>query len=172
MTKYMLRAYALQEDDPKSVLTMLNEALASCTPPEVFVTLVYAVIDEQEQTLVYANAGHEQPICYSKSAGFATTLDVTGPALGLLGGARYLEHEVCLLPGDMVLLYTDGVTDAGHGIDRLGHEAVLRIIEDQASKQVQEICSRILDRAAVLSDGKLSDDAAMLLIRTKGEEQF
>jgi serine phosphatase RsbU (regulator of sigma subunit)/PAS domain-containing protein len=170
MTKYMLRAYALQVHYPKSVLAMLNEALASCTPPEVFVTLVYAVIDEREQRLVYANAGHEQPICYSRTAGFATTLDVTGPALGLLGGARYLEHEVHLLPGDMVLLYTDGVTDAGHGLDRLGHETVLKIIEDTAGRSVHEICNHILEKAAVLSDGKLSDDAAMLLIRTKGKD--
>ena len=54
MTKYMLRAYALRESDPKSVLARLNDALTSCTPPEVFVTLVYAIIDEQARTLVYA----------------------------------------------------------------------------------------------------------------------
>ena len=166
MTKYMLRAYALRESDPKSVLARLNDALTSCTPPEVFVTLVYAIIDEQARTLVYANAGHEQPICYSHAEGFATTLDVTGPALGLISGARYLEHEVQLSQGDMVLLYTDGVTDAGSGADRMGHESVLQVIENQAGKTAQYICDLILNEAARYADGKLGDDAAMLLIRT------
>ncbi|MCE5321822.1 SpoIIE family protein phosphatase [bacterium] len=172
MTKYMLRAYALRESKPAGVLMRLNAALASCTPPEVFVTLTYAVVDEKIHRLTYANAGHEQPIFYSHIAGFATTLDVTGPALGLLGEANYLEHEISLSAGDIVLFYTDGVTDAGHGCDRLGHEAVLAIIEDHANESVRDICDHILERAAKLSGGKLSDDAAMLLIKTKGKEKI
>ncbi|MCE5313782.1 MAG: SpoIIE family protein phosphatase [Armatimonadota bacterium] len=165
MTKYMLRAYALRHCDPGSVLGRLNEALSACTPPEVFVTLVYAVVNDRERTLLYANAGHEQPICYCRDAGFATALDVTGPALGLLGGAKYLEHKVDLSEGDIVLLYTDGVTDAGSGSDRLGHEAVLDIVEKEAGKPAQEICDCILGHAARFADGKLGDDAAMLLIK-------
>jgi sigma-B regulation protein RsbU (phosphoserine phosphatase) len=166
----MLRAYALRHFDPSSVLTRLNEALTACTPPEVFVTLVYAVVNERERTLLNANAGHEQPICYNRSVRFATTLDVTGPALGLLGGAKYLAHKVDLSEGDIVLLYTDGVTDAGSGAYRLGHEAVLEIVEKEASKAAQEICDCILGEAARFADGKLADDAAMLLIRTMDEE--
>ncbi|MHB9036112.1 MAG: SpoIIE family protein phosphatase [Armatimonadota bacterium] len=171
MTKYMLRAYALRNIDPSRVLTKLNEALTACTPPEVFVTLVYAVVNERERTLVYANAGHEQPICYSRIASFATTLDVTGPALGLLAGARYLAHKVNLSEGDMVLLYTDGVTDAGSGAVRLGHDAVRTMLENEAGNAAQEICDCILGQAARFANGKLTDDAAMLLIRTLDEER-
>ena len=66
----------------------------------------------------------------------------------------------------MVLLYTDGVTDAGSGADRMGHESVLQVIENQAGKTAQYICDLILNEAARYADGKLGDDAAMLLIRT------
>lgn len=165
MSKYMLRAYALEESSPDDVLTRLNEALSACTPPEVFVTLVYGVLDNRERTFVYANAGHEQPILYCKSADIAIPLDVTGRALALINGAGYITHTVELNSGDVLMLYTDGITDAGWGVNRLGHERVLSLLEARAHLSVPEIADSVLGYALEFAGGKLGDDAALLLIR-------
>ena len=90
----MLRAYALEESAPELVLARLNEALAACTPTEVFVTLIYGILDGGEGTFNYANAGHEHPIHYSMSAKAGTKLDVTGRALALVQGSSYTTQTV------------------------------------------------------------------------------
>ena len=123
MTKYMLRAYALEESAPELVLARLNEALSACTPTEVFVTLIYGILNAEEGTFTYASAGHEHPIHYSMSARAGTMLDVTGRALALLQGSSYTTQTVLIDRGDVLLLYTDGVTDAGRGVQPARAEA-------------------------------------------------
>lgn len=165
MTKYMLRAYALENSAPEQVLARLNDALSACTPAEVFVTLVYGVLDIDKHELLYANAGHEQPILYCSSTQMATTLDVTGRALGLINGANYSAHTIDLRRDDIILLYTDGVTDAGWGVNRLGQERVMCILEAHAHCSVNEIADSIIGAAMEYTGGGLGDDAALLVIR-------
>jgi len=165
MTKYILRAYALEGDDPGVVLRKLNEALSSCTPPEVFVTLVYGILDTKRYTFLYPNAGHQQPIYYSQKMGLAILLDVTGPALGLFASAEYADHVIDLTAGDSVLFYTDGITDAGYGVTRLGNENVRKLLETCNDNSAKDMCDTVLCEAIQFSEGNLADDAALLLIR-------
>ena len=172
MTKYMLRAYALEDRAPELVLARLNEALAACTPPEVFVTLVYGILDTRDRTFVYANAGHEQPIFYCKGEQFVTTLDVTGRALALARGSSYTTHTVELCAGDLLTLYTDGITDAGWGSNRLGQEGLLELLELGASRPIAELADFILNNALEFASGGLADDAGLLIIRALDREQY
>ena len=169
MTKYMLRAYALEQSAPDLVLARLNEALSACTPSEVFVTLVYGILDHKTMTFTYANAGHEQPLYYSKQTGTAITLDVTGRALALAKGASYSIQTTYMNPGDVIMLYTDGITDAGSGADRLGQKEVLRVIECKADNCVDKLADIIMNTALDYGGGFLSDDAALLIVRCNAQ---
>jgi len=165
MTKYMLRAYALEEARPDRVLAKLNEALTACTPTEVFVTLVYGVLNGNNGVFRYANAGHEHPAYYRCDAGMAFRLDVTGRALALARGSTYTTCEVKMRPGDVLALYTDGITDAGRGIHRMGSDRLLKGIDSCASRCAPDVADAVLDSALEFSKGNLPDDAALLVIK-------
>jgi PAS domain S-box-containing protein len=165
MTKYMLRAYALEDPRPRTVLSRLNEALEFCTPLDVFVTLAYAVLDPRTRTLEYANAGHEQPVHVSCGSRVAVGLDVTGRALALGRGAEYGSRTLSLRPGDIVVFFTDGITDAGFADRRLGPERVLEIIGSCVPCSARELIDTLLAKALRHAGGKLSDDAALLAIK-------
>lgn len=165
MTKYMLRAYALEDSTPQQVTAKLNEALAECTPTEVFVTLVYGVLDSRSGVFTYSNAGHEQPVFFSRSSELAYSLDVTGRALALAHGSVYTACEVEMHSGDTLVLYTDGITDAGYGANRMGVDRLLRTVESCASLDASGLADALLNAAQQFSNGRLTDDAALMIIR-------
>ena len=165
MTKYMLRAYALAERSPEAVIAQLNEALSSCTPMEVFVTLIYGVLDTKNKKFTYTNAGHEQPLFYGKSQNKLEILDVTGRALALLPGSSYTSKIVELGKGDVLFFYTDGITDAGSGPDRLGQDNVLSLLGSNECNSAKELAEMMLNASMEFAGGKLGDDAAAIVIQ-------
>lgn len=165
MTKYMLRAYALDQCCPKLTLARLNDALSACTPFEVFVTLAYGILDTEERSFTYGNAGHEEPLLLRAGDRTVTKLQVTGCALTLLPGSSYASHTVQLFPGDVILLYTDGITDAGSGIERLGQERLAKILKSYGDATPLQFVERVVDEAREFAGGVLADDAAVLAIR-------
>lgn len=165
MTKYMLRAYAFEGGGPDEVVAKLNNALTACTPTEVFVTLIYGVLDGRDGTFKYANAGHEHPVLLYSDTCAAVRLDVTGRALALLKDSVYTTCEVSMKPGDILVLYTDGITDAGWGADRMGFESLLEIVGRNKGCCAREMADAVLNSALEYSGGRLSDDVALLVIK-------
>lgn len=165
MTKFILRAYALEENSPDMVLGRLNDALFSYIPVEIFVTLVYGIIDTKTGIFTYANAGHEQPILYRADTGKAATLDVTGRALALIKGSTYSTRSLIINSNDILVLYTDGITDAGSGINRLGQERVMEVLESKASFPMDDLANSIMSAAREFAGGILADDAALFVIK-------
>jgi sigma-B regulation protein RsbU (phosphoserine phosphatase) len=165
MTKHMLRAYALENSLPSLVLARLNDALISCTPVEVFVTLIYGVLDAEDGTFTYSNAGHELPVYYSARLSRACSLDLTGRALALLPGYNYSTHVVSFEPEDVLVLYTDGISDAGRGTNRLGREQIVSIVDSIGCHSGNDIANAIMQAALNFAGGHLADDAALLVIR-------
>jgi|GEM_PF-1036956 len=165
MTKYILRAYALEEHSPELVLPRLNDALYACTPMEVFVTLIYGILDTQNRTFTYGNAGHEQPIFYNNVTKSADILNVTGRALALVKGSAYASHTLDIGSGDIITFYTDGITDAGWGTNRLGQDRLVQMLESTPDTYIDEIVDSIIGVAQEFAGGMLADDAALLVIR-------
>ncbi len=165
MTKHMLRAYALENSSPHLVLSRLNEALTMCTPEEVFVTLIYGVLDIEDATFTYCNGGHELPIYYSQCECRAFPLDLMGRALALTPGCEYDCQTISLDLGDILVLYTDGITDAGKGANRLGCESLVDIVDSFCARSADEIADAIMQAATHYSRGRLTDDSALLVIR-------
>ncbi len=111
----VLRATAASIVSPGATLERVNEFLCPDIPEKMFVTCLYGVIDPASGRFRFANAGHNLP--YARTAVGAVELRATGMPLGLLPGMTYEETEATIAPGDALLLYSDGVTEA-HSAER------------------------------------------------------
>ncbi|MGZ4609939.1 MAG: SpoIIE family protein phosphatase [Actinomycetes bacterium] len=165
-----LRVLALQDPDPVTVLGGLDSFVDSLGP-EVFVTALVAVLDNSSGTLRLATAGHLPPLIRRGGAGSedttATCVDVVpAPPLGL--SAPRESTTVSLFPGDLLLLFTDGLVevageDIGVGLERL--RDVLR--QTSETNDVRRICSLVLDRFGTGSD----DIAVVALTLDQGDRR-
>jgi serine phosphatase RsbU (regulator of sigma subunit) len=108
----MLRAVAqaLGSSSPGDVLGRVNDALVTDIPPNMFVTCFYGVLDPENGSFTYANAGHDLP--YLWHGGEAEELRARGMPLGLMPGMDYEQKEIELDAGDSALLYSDGLVEA------------------------------------------------------------
>jgi serine phosphatase RsbU (regulator of sigma subunit) len=109
-TSTMLRTVVREMASPGEVLARVNDLLLADSPPNVFVTCFYALLDPSSGRLHYANAGHEVPDRRSDDG--VIELHATGMPLGMMPGSRYEEYEAMLLPGESLLFYTDGLVEA------------------------------------------------------------
>ncbi len=105
----------LTEPDPAAAVTRLNDLLLRAGMMDRFVTLAACVLDPTCHTVTFTNAGHLTPLIYRAAFGKledGSGAEQAGLPLGILEGTRYGSHQVELKPGDSVLLFTDGITDA------------------------------------------------------------
>lgn len=108
-----LRYLALAESDPARVLKWMNRAVLENGQDDLFVTLVYVVLDTRRRQLTFANAGHLPPIVRRLAEGDVVHLDgAAGLPLGVLSDGDYTSEDFQLVPGDSVLLFTDGLVEA------------------------------------------------------------
>jgi GAF domain-containing protein len=161
--KYMLDAYALQDPDPAATLERLNYA-ASQSLGDSFATLFYGLVNLEKQTLTYANAGHELPVLLSSGV-CLDPLDVTGPALALFPNATYSNKTIHMSDNDIVLCYTDGITEARSGQDLWGYEGLVEALQRCPSCEPRTVVDHVFDSALEFSRGRLADDVILLAIR-------
>ncbi len=109
----LLRSRAGQHvDDPAGLVSQVNESLAESTDSSKFATFFYGVYDSGTRTLRYVNAGHNPPFVLRAGTTVVSRLRPTGMALGFDRSAGYAEGREALLPGDILLAFTDGLTEA------------------------------------------------------------
>jgi len=168
MLKYTLRGFALETPgSPGVVLARVNDVLCSpMSSHDGFVTLFYGVLSTETGELVYASAGHEPPLYRSASPGKAQPLPASeGIALGCLPDVPYEERRRLLAPGDLLLLYTDGLTEAraadGSFLGLDGLAALLPAADVSAETAVQTLYDAVTRFAADVR----RDDVAMLALR-------
>jgi serine phosphatase RsbU (regulator of sigma subunit) len=112
LIRTLIRAAAKENISPAKVLRQVNELLIPDAKHGMFVTVFYAVIYLDSGSVVYANAGHNPPVLKYKQSNELAELTRTSMALGIFDNLEVDEREVYLQPGDWILLYTDGVTEA------------------------------------------------------------
>ena len=124
MARSLIRTSAVRHHGPANTLMQVNETIYAQCSYTMFVTMVYGVLDPAARTLTYANAGHNPPIL-RRAAGTIEQLARTGRVVGAFEKLHLTEAAITLAPGDALVLYTDGVTDAlnaageDYGVDRL-----------------------------------------------------
>jgi sigma-B regulation protein RsbU (phosphoserine phosphatase) len=164
MGRNYIRALCHDDPSPKRVLSAANSLLLKETPLEVFISLAYAVLDTQEKTLTYANAGHVPPLHVTES-GQLTELSGTGLLLGLMEDSDYSETTIKLQKGDVLVFYTDGVTEARRETEQFGLERMGAAVIRNRTRPAQEIAERLYRRVMTFCGGKLRDDIAILVVK-------
>ncbi|MBI3947648.1 MAG: SpoIIE family protein phosphatase [Armatimonadetes bacterium] len=170
LAKYTLRSYALEDPDPGRVLERLNRAFARQSGEETFATLFFGVVDLVPGRLVYASAGHEPGLLHHPDRGATERLPATGPIAGVLPDASYGTVEVAFTNHDVLLLYTDGASDARRDNEFLGPEGLQRLLESCLQPDLQGALADIYDGILRFSRRRLRDDTALLLLRRRPEE--
>lgn len=102
--------------DPAEMLTQINRKLHAYSSSDLFVTSFCGKLEPNSTALVYANAGHDSPIV-RRASGTLELLESTGPLLGVFGTEPFEHRSIDLEPGDTVVVYTDGITEARNGND-------------------------------------------------------
>lgn len=162
--KYLLRVFLRQYRDPGQAIEELNLMLSSSKGrPEELVSLCAVVFDQVAGTLRFASAGH--PPAWLWHDGQVEPLRSTGPLLTLDPKGSYTSREVRLDPGDLLLLYTDGLTEARAGEALFGEERVAAILRRDPGQDVGTLCKSLLEAAQDFASEPLGDDVAIVAIR-------
>ncbi|MCE5315522.1 MAG: SpoIIE family protein phosphatase [Armatimonadota bacterium] len=163
--KHMLRAMMFAHpNDPARALSRLNSAINHFFDLSFFVTVFCGIIDPKQQTMVYANAGHPPALLISQEGKIQRLLASMGVPVGSGQQCDYDMVRVNFEPSDMLLLYTDGVTDATVAGEPLGVDGVQKIVFDAGDCSPSEMIDRICSRLCGADGYAAKDDIAMLAI--------
>ena len=175
MLRGMLRAEVLGGLPPDRILHDLNQlALEDLSQSHRFVTLFYSDFDPRTRRLRFANAAHNPPLIWRAQQRTISRLDAPGLLIGLQPEADYGTGSVVLEPGDVLLYYTDGVTEApGITGDRFDEARLIRSLESacRSGSGSQGILDQLFDRLDrfVGADRQLEDDASMVVLKVREE---
>jgi sigma-B regulation protein RsbU (phosphoserine phosphatase) len=159
--------YATEGLDPGGVLRRVDDALADeLANTEMYLSLFYGVIDPAAGTLTYSNAGHPHAFVMSQNGDFQR-LTATDPPVGFAGPEAYGQCEVPWQTGqDLLLLFTDGLSDTLASVDRgSGEDAVLAAAQEMSKSSPQELVDSLFRLAAEATPNIPSDDRTAVALR-------
>ena len=163
-----VRAFASESTPPSRVCAQINSVLFTNTAPEKFVTLFYGVLDSRTCTLEYTNAGHPRPLLTHWN-GTSIRLENGGALLGVFPDWKYEDSIVQLDPGDVLLLFTDGITEAvAKDGEEFGERRLVEAAENFVHGSLDDFQSDLLARVKNFCNSQLSDDATLLIVAVTG----
>lgn len=165
LTRYTLRSFAGQIRDPAKLLQWMNAHLRSQSSPERFVRLVVGVLDPERATLTYSNAGHVPPVVFRAADRSVEWLEEGDMALAIEDDVRYKAGHVELEPGDMVVFYTDGLTEAPRAGRPFGQGKFSDIVAEWGIGTPGELVQAIRRSVDSWVDGELRDDLALVVLQ-------
>lgn len=166
-----LRAYAQDVYDIDEIVSRVNVSMSRDTLDNEFATLFYGVLDPQTRRLTYCNAGHEPPLLYRD--GNISRLDAGGMIVGVDANQRYDKGIVALKPGDILMLYTDGLTEAfNFAGEQFGRERITQAMRQvvDAKMNAATAVKHILWQLRTFTGLRTNiDDTTIVLIRVTDE---
>jgi len=158
-----VHAFASETESPAGLCAKVNRLLCENIATGKFVTFLYGVLDGDARTFQFCNAGHSYPILASRAS--VRTLDQGGAVLGVFPAWSYEDSTVELRPGDRLLLFTDGITEAsdadGKEFDDAGISA---FAQANHTLSARELNNRLLARVTEFCGAQFQDDATLLVI--------
>jgi serine phosphatase RsbU (regulator of sigma subunit) len=162
-----LRLRARELSGPAEIIKDLDGVLKQVTNPATFVTMFYARFNQTSRTLQYASGGHNPPILMRPKTGEAMLLEEAGPILGILDDAEFSNSMVALEQGDILALYTDGVTEQENvaseefAIDRL-KEVIQNNESESAATVVAHVSEAVSNFAGTTEQ---ADDLTVVVVK-------
>jgi len=172
LSSTLIRTFANEyHHDPALVLKTANQHILQNARANLFVTVFFGVLDPVVGSLRYANAGHNPPYIFG-SNNEVMTLKNTGMPLGIDEDNNWGQEEILISPGDMLLMYTDGVTDAqnnkGEFIDR---KVILNAAQQNNGKSVQDVMDGILESVhRFVGEAPRFDDITMVILGRENDK--
>ncbi|MDD4127484.1 MAG: SpoIIE family protein phosphatase [Methanomicrobium sp.] len=157
------------QDKPDVVIHDANNLIAADSKAGMFVTLFYGILDNENHSITYVNAGHNPPMIYHYADKTISELASTGIAMGAMEDAEYKSKVCPLKSGDVMVLYTDGITEAMNEKEEMYGESRLQdIIRSSVNFPAKDILKRILDDVKLFSgNAPQYDDITLMVIQVK-----
>jgi sigma-B regulation protein RsbU (phosphoserine phosphatase) len=164
MMQGIFAAQAATSDAPSQTITRVNLALYRRGIESRFVTLMYGVLDSTGK-MVYCNAGHNPPLVIGASG--VRRLECGGPIVGLFEGAAYQEETVWLSPGDWLIVFSDGISEAMSATnDEYGEARIIDVVQRNAALEPQRLLDALFADVREFTRGAAqSDDITAMVLR-------
>jgi sigma-B regulation protein RsbU (phosphoserine phosphatase) len=161
-----LKAEILNNYAIRTVFQKVNRLLFGSIEREMYVTAVYGVLDTKNQVFTFSNAGHNPPIL-RRANGLVEYLTEGGLALGVMEGSTYEERPLSLFKGDLLLFYTDGVTEAfSPGGEEFGPKRLVEVIEEKHRLRAEDLLDEIYRMVQDFTRANVElDDLTMVAIK-------
>ncbi len=169
MSRTNLRAAALSGRSPAEALQRANELILNDSQADAFLSALYATLDPETNCLTYANGGHNRPLLVQASTGEIRELSARGMILGQFEEVALEEETVEFAPGDVLILYTDGVTDAINADSQpFGEERFKAILASMGELGAAEVVATILEAIHEFegSEPPADDITVLAVVRT------
>lgn len=164
--KTIIKSFAHQCSDVSEIITQANDALCEGNDAEMFVTCFMGIIDLENHKMTYTNAGHNPPLIKRKDGSFEYFKTRPGLVLAGMGGLNYRKGETEFNDGDMIYLYTDGVTEAtDKDTNMYTEERLSKILNSIPTENAKDICLEVKkDLDAFVGQADQFDDITMLCL--------
>ena len=159
-----VRAFATPAAEPHDVCGSVNRLLCRNIASGKFVTFCYTVIDLELGVITYANAGHNPPLIV-RADGRVDQLATTGLVLGVSSDWTYTTGTAAFHPGDRLICYTDGMTEARSGADEeFGEDRLAQMAADSRDYPVEALADALIAAVTAWTSGPAQDDATLIVV--------
>ncbi len=159
-----VRAFATESAVPDEVAARVNRLLCQNIAAGKFVTFCYTVVDTAARTVTFANAGHNPPILMRRN-GEVERLEPTGLVLGVAPDWTYETGHRPLEPGDRLICYTDGITEANAPSgEEFGEARLIEVLASRGNAPAADLAAAVSDAAATWAGGATQDDATLIAL--------
>jgi serine phosphatase RsbU (regulator of sigma subunit) len=160
-----LRSQSTRTGDLESLLRTVNRLLYEATETNRYATLFLGLFDDADRRLRYANCGHNPPLLVRRD-GSVQRLAPTAMVVGLVEDWSTGTEEIILQPGDLLAIYSDGLTEATDGTgEEFGEARLLRTIEAHRDSGVRALLEVVFEEVQSFSVGEQADDQTMVIAR-------
>ncbi len=157
---------AAMTDDPARMLEQVNRTLWSSTAAQHYATMFFAIYNDAVRELIYSNCGHNPPMLV-RQGGAVERLEATATVVGLFERWICDTGRVRMAPGDLLAVFSDGVSEAMRGEEEFGEARLLEALRSEIGRPAGEMVERILAQVQEFSAGVLSDDLTLLIARAR-----
>jgi len=167
LARSIIRSCVLSTTSPAEAITQANQLICTDSTYGTFVTLFYAQINPITNEIIYVNAGHNPPLYFCAAQDELIRLTRTGIALGFDEIAKYNQQSIELNPGDFVLFYTDGITEAIDDQEQeFGEERLQAVLFDQRHSSTTGIC-QVLEQSiqSFIGTNAPFDDITIVIVK-------
>jgi sigma-B regulation protein RsbU (phosphoserine phosphatase) len=167
LSRSLIRSGIIGADAPAAGLKRANEWILKDTNSGQFVTVFYCVLDLASHQVTYVNCGHNPPLLISGGDGSARWIKAKGIALGIMESIDLEEHALSLAPGDTLLLYTDGVTEATNlEQEFFGEERLGQMAKTVGQRSADEVVKQVAEAVTVFAGGApQADDITLVALK-------